>query len=181
DLLRLNFGVYSLHFIQVSLFVVAPALLLSTGGLQDDQLWKVYLPVILASFVLMVPGVIYAEKRRAHRGALLCSVAGLVVVCGLLPAASHHFHTLIVALTGFFVAFNILEALQPSLVSRLAPPAYKGLALGFYNTAQAAGLFSGGALGGWMAGHAGSSAVFIMAAGLALAWLLVSWGLRPLS
>jgi MFS family permease len=181
DLLRLNFGVYSLHFIQVSMFVVAPALLVSTGGLQADQLWEVYLPVILVSFVLMVPGVFYAEKRRAHRGALLCSVAGLVVVCGLLPAASHHFHALVVALTGFFVAFNILEALQPSLVSRLAPPAYKGLALGFYNTSQAAGLFSGGALGGWMAAHAGAPAVFVMAAVLALAWLLVSWGLRPLS
>jgi len=181
DLLRLDFGVYSLHFIQVSLFVVTPALLTRLGGLQADQLWKVYLPIILASFLLMVPGVIYAEKRRAHRGALLCSVAGLVVVCGLLPAASHHFYTLAVALTGFFVAFNILEALQPSLVSRLAPANYKGLALGFYNTSQAAGLFSGGALGGWMAAHAGSPAVFVMAAVLALAWLLVSWGLRPLS
>ena len=180
DLLRLDFGVYALHFIQVSLFVVTPALLARTGGLQANELWKVYLPIILASFVLMVPGVIYAEKRRAHRGALLCCVAGLVVVCALLPAASHHFHALVVALTGFFIAFNILEALQPSLVSRLAPPAYKGLSLGFYNTSQAAGLFSGGALGGWMAAHAGSSAVFLMAAALALAWLLVCWGLRPL-
>jgi len=180
DLLRLNFGVYSLHFIQVSLFVVAPALLVRTGGLQADALWKVYLPIILASFVLMVPGVFVAEKRRAHRGAMLCAVAGLVVVLGLLPMASQHFHALVVALTGFFVAFNILEALQPSMVSRLAPPEYKGLALGFYNTAQAAGLFSGGALGGWVAANAGTPAVFIMAAVLALAWLLVSWGLRPL-
>jgi MFS family permease len=180
DLLRLNFGVYALHFIQVSLFVVAPALLVRTGDLQTDALWKVYLPIILASFVLMVPGVFVAEKRRAHRGAMLWAVAGLVLVLGLLPMASQQFHALVVALTGFFVAFNILEALQPSMVSRLAPPEYKGLALGFYNTAQAAGLFSGGALGGWVAANAGTPAVFIMAAVLALVWLLVSWGLRPL-
>lgn len=178
DLLRLNFGVYCLHFIQVSLFVVSPALLAQAGGLATQELWKVYLPIILVSFVLMVPVVFVAEKRRAHRGALLWCVAGLAAVCALLPAASHGFYPLAVGLTGFFVAFNVLEALQPSLVSRMAPAAYKGLALGYYNTAQAAGLFSGGALGGWMASQAGAAGVFWLAAGLAVAWLVVGWGMK---
>ncbi len=180
DLLRLNFGVFSLHLIQVSLFVVVPALLAHAGGLDARELWKVYLPVILVSFVLMVPVVFLAEKRRAHRGALRASVAWLAVVCALLPAASQGFYTLAIALTAFFVAFNVLEALQPSLVSRVAPPAYKGLALGFYNTAQAAGLFTGGALGGWLASHSGAHAVFAGAAALAVLWLAVTWALRPL-
>ena len=69
DLLRLNFGVFVLHLVQVALFVVAPALLAKAGGLDARELWKVYLPVILVSFVLMVPVVFVAEKRRAHRGA----------------------------------------------------------------------------------------------------------------
>jgi MFS family permease len=181
DLLRLNFGVFSLHLIQVSLFVVTPALLAHTGGLRTDELWKVYLPIILVSFVFMVPAVIAAEKRRAHRGALLYAVAGLVVVCAVLPAASLHFYALVAALALFFVAFNVLEALQPSLVSRVAPASCKGLALGLYNTAQSVGLFAGGALGGWLAAHAGAPAVYAMAAVLALAWLVVSWGLRPLA
>jgi MFS family permease len=180
DLLRLNFGVFVLHLVQVSLFVVAPTLLARAGGLETSALWKVYLPIILISFVLMVPFVFVAEKRRAHRGALLAAVAWLALVCFLLPTASQGFYGLAAGLTGFFVAFNVLEALQPSLVSRVAPPAYKGLALGLYNTAQAAGLFTGGALGGWLAQHAGSSAVFHMAAWLAVAWLVVSWRLRPL-
>ncbi|MNI20772.1 Inner membrane transport protein YajR [compost metagenome] len=181
DLLRLNFGVFVLHLIQVSMFVVVPALLAKVGGLDARELWKVYLPVILVSFVLMVPVVFVAEKRRAHRGALRAAVAGLVLVCALMPAASHGFYTLAIALTGFFVAFNVLEALQPSLVSRVAPQAYKGLALGFYNTAQAAGLFMGGALGGWLAAHSGASAVFIGAAILSAVWLAVTWALRPLA
>jgi predicted MFS family arabinose efflux permease len=181
DLLRLNFGVFVLHLIQVSLFVVVPALLAKVGGLDARELWKVYLPVILVSFVLMVPVVFVAEKRRAHRGALRAAVAGLILVCALLPAASHGFYTLAAALTGFFVAFNVLEALQPSLVSRVAPQAYKGLALGFYNTAQAAGLFAGGALGGWLAAHSGASAVFLAAAVLSAVWLAVTWALRPLA
>ena len=71
------------------------------------------------------------------------------------------------------MVFNVLEALQPSLVSRVAPAAYKGLALGFYNTAQAAGLFTGGALGGWLASHSGANAVFIAAA----AWRCSGWPL----
>ena len=173
DLLRLNFGVFVLHLVQVALFVVAPALLAKAGGLDARELWKVYLPVILVSFVLMVPVVFVAEKRRAHRGALRAAVAGLALVCALLPMASQGFYGFAMALTGFFVVFNVLEALQPSLVSRVAPAAYKGLALGFYNTAQAAGLFTGGALGGWLASHSGANAVFIAAA----AWRCSGWPL----
>lgn len=180
DLLRLNFGVFCLHLIQVAMFVVIPPLFIKEGGLTSAELWKVYLPVILGSFVFMVPAVFVAEKHRAHRAMLRLAVAGLVVVCALLPAASHGFYTLAIALTGFFVMFNVLEALQPSLVSRVAPPELKGLALGFYNTSQAAGLFLGGALGGTLVSRGGPSAVFWAACALSAVWLLVTWGLRPL-
>ena len=180
DLLRLNFGVFCLHLIQVAMFVVVPPLFIKEGGLTSADLWKVYLPVILGSFVFMVPAVFVAEKHRAHRAMLRLAVAGLVVVCALLPAASHGFYTLAIALTGFFVMFNVLEALQPSLVSRVAPPELKGLALGFYNTSQAAGLFLGGALGGTLVSRGGPSAVFWAACALSAIWLLVTWGLRPI-
>lgn len=181
DLLRLNFGVFCLHLIQVAMFVVVPPLFIREGGLDPAQLWKVYLPVILGSFVFMVPAIFVAEKHRAHRGMLRAAVAGLALVCAWLPAASQGFYTLALALTGFFIMFNVLEALQPSLVSRVAPPELKGLALGFYNTSQAAGLFLGGALGGTLVGFGGPSAVFWGACGLSLVWLVVTWGLRPLS
>jgi MFS family permease len=55
----------------------------------------------------------------------------------------------------FFVAFNILEATQPSLISRIAPPHAKGAALGVYNTTQALGLFLGGVIGGVLTKYAG--------------------------
>ena len=179
DLLRLNAGVFCLHAIQIALFVVMPGLLARLGGFAAADLWKVYLPVIGLSFVLMVPVVFVAEKHRAHRNALRGSVAGLVITCLLFVPASTSFLGLAAALTGFFVAFNVLEALQPSLVSRVAPPDLKGLALGFYNTAQAFGLFAGGAMGGWLASR-GTDKVFLSAALLAALWLAVTWGLRPL-
>jgi predicted MFS family arabinose efflux permease len=136
--------------------------------------------VIVASFVLMVPVVFVAEKYRAHRGTLLGAITGLIVVLGLMHWGMGSFDVMVVLLTCFFVMFNVLEALQPSLVSRVAPSGYKGLALGFYNTSQAAGLFWGGGLGGVLAAQAGSGVVFWVVAGLAVVWLMLSWGLKPL-
>lgn len=180
DLLRLNFGVFCLHLIQVAMFVVVPPLFIKLGGLSSAELWKVYLPVIFGSFIFMVPVIFVAEKKRAHRAMLRLAVAGLVVVFAVLPWASHGFYLLAAGLTAFFVMFNVLEALQPSLVSRVAPPELKGLALGFYNTAQAAGLFLGGSLGGILVAWGGAATVFWAACALSALWLLVTWGLRPL-
>ncbi len=46
--------------------------------------------------------------------------------------------------------FNILEASQPSLVSKLAPGNRTDAATGVYNTTQLIGLALGGVAGGWM-------------------------------
>jgi len=176
-LLRLNTGVFILHLIQMALFVVMPGLLARLGGLQTAALWQVYLPVVLLSFALMVPVVLGMEKRRAQTRVLQRAVLGLVLVCLLLwqMASLDSFWGLAATLTGFFLAFNLLEALQPSLVSQAAPPELKGLALGCYNTAQSLGLFMGGAAGGALASTGGVDAVFIGAAVLAAAW----WALLP--
>ncbi|RTZ45386.1 MFS transporter [Candidimonas sp. SYP-B2681] len=178
DLLRLNFGVFCLHFILMAIFIVAPGLLATLGGYDSAHLWEVYLPVILLSFVLMVPAVFYTETRHAHKIAMEIAVAGLVVALALMPLASHSFFAFVTALVGFFIAFNILEALQPSLVSRVAPPEYKGLALGFYNTAQSLGIFTGGVVGGLLASYDRAPAVFLVSAALAFAWFLTARGFR---
>jgi len=174
-LLRLNAGVFILHAIQMALFVVMPGLLARLGGLQTAQLWQVYLPVVLLSFVLMVPVVLKMERHRTQTQVLHRAVLGLMFVCLLLwqMVSLASFWGLAATLTGFFLAFNLLEALQPSLASQAAPPALKGLALGCYNTAQSLGLFVGGAAGGWLAARGGSAAVFSAAAALAAAWWLL--------
>jgi len=140
--------------------------------LQTAALWQGYLPVVLASFALMVPVVLGMEKRRAQTRVLQRAVLGLVLACLLLwqMAALESFWGLAATLTGFFLAFNLLEALQPSLASQAAPPELKGLALGCYNTAQSLGLFVGGAAGGALAAWGGATAVFVVAAVLAAAW-----------
>lgn len=176
-LLRLNFGVFCLHLSQVALFVVVPPLLVELGGIQAQGLWRVYLPVLLISFLFMVPIIFLTEKKRAHPQTLRWCVAGLLLVALGFATSGTQWIWLLVWLTGFFIVFNVLEALQPSLVSRLALPEMKGLALGVYNTTQAMGLFLGGIVGGWLAQSLGQVAVFWAIALLAGTWLVVTWRL----
>ncbi len=178
DLLRLNFGVFVLHGVLMSMFIVMPGLLAQLGGYDSGSLWKVYLPVIGLSFVAMVPAVFYTETRRVHKRALEAAVLLMAITLALMPWFMDAFVGIFVLLVLFFVAFNVLEALQPSLVSRVAPPAFKGLALGFYNTAQSLGVFLGGVMGGLLAQRGGTAQVFWLAAGLSVLWLLTARGMR---
>jgi MFS family permease len=73
----------------------------------------------------------------------------------------------------------VLEATQPSWISKIAPAHAKGTALGVYNTLQSVGLFVGGALGGWLAQHVGPGAVSLLGCGLAVAWLILASGMAP--
>jgi MFS family permease len=174
QLLRLNFGILTLHFIQMAMFVVVPGALIATGGLPVSEHWKVYLPVVLASFVLMLPPIFYAERRARMKPVFVGSVFVLLLAQGGFLYGSGLFNALVANLVVFFVVFNILEASLPSLVSRIAPPQAKGTALGIYNTTQSFGLFLGGAVGGILAQRYGASGVFGVGIALALIWLLIA-------
>jgi predicted MFS family arabinose efflux permease len=177
-LARLNFGVFALHLMQTALWVVVP-LALVANGLAGAEHWKIYLPAVLLSFAVMVPAIIAAERRGKIRPVYAGAVALLVLVqAGLALLGGGPW------LTGFwlllfFVAFNILEALQPSLISRLAPGAAKGAALGIYNTTQSLGLFLGGALGGWLLKHHGATAVHAAGAAIGIIWLVLATRVAP--
>jgi len=184
ELMRLNYGVFALHMTQMAMFVVVPAALVEHAGLPLAAHWKVYLPVVLLSFALMLPPVFAGERRGRMKHVFLGAIALMLLVqLGLWLFMSHggaHWMLLVGLLLAFFVSFNILEACQPSLVSRIAPPAAKGSALGVYNTLQALGLFCGGALGGWLKQHVGASSVFAVGAGLTVVWLIIAASMRNL-
>jgi len=175
DLARLNVGVLALHASQVAMFMVVPAML-TDAGMPLDQHWKVYLPVVLVSFLLMLAPMMAAERYGRVRPVLLGAVALLTAV-QLMFAAVHGLWSIVGVLLLFFVAFNVLEAMQPSLVSRYAAAA-RGAALGIYNTTQAMGLFLGGAVGGWLLKHEGRAAVFLGCAVVLLLWLIIAWSMK---
>jgi len=177
ELLRLNFGVLVLHATQTALFLVVPRLLVD-AGLPVASHWKVYLPVMGLAFVLMVPAIIAAEKRGKMK-AVLVSAIGLVLIGQLLLGSLAHTVVIVSAvLFVYFLGFNILEASQPSLVSKLAPGTRKGAATGVYNTTQSIGLALGGVAGGWLLKHAGASAVFYACSGLLLCWLAIAFNMK---
>ena len=173
QLLRMNFGVFTLHLVQTAMWVLLPAMLVHGGGLAIAEHWQVYLPAVLVSFVIMVPAIIAAEKHGRMKLVFNAAIALLVIVQIGFGFFGGSVYALGFWLMLFFVAFNVLEATLPSLISRLAPAHAKGAALGVYNTTQSFGLFFGGVLGGALAKHSGAQAVWIACAALALCWLVL--------
>jgi MFS family permease len=179
-LLRLDFGVFVLHAVQLSMWMALPAMMVE-AGLDKDHHWYLYLPAVLASFFVMGATLFPLEKRGYLRAVFLWAV-GLVgaVQVGLLFVATHTptLPVLAFLLFAFFCAFNILEASQPSMASRMAPVASRGTALGVYNTLQSLGFFVGGAVGGWVVKTAGAPGLFLLSSLAILAWLGVAWGMQ---
>jgi MFS family permease len=179
QLLRLNFGIFSLHLMQMAMFVVIPSALKTAGNLPLAAHWKVYLPAILASFVLMVPAIIFAERHGRVKEVFIGAIVLLLLTQIGFVFGQDSFSALAGLILSFFVAFNILEASLPSLISRIAPGHARGFALGVYNTTQACGLFLGGWLGGWLTQNVGGGAVFALSSGLAAVWLVLAWSMTP--
>ena len=180
DLIRLNFGVFALYAVQLASWVAIPALLIQAGVASADHGW-VYLPAVLLSFVVMGVTLFPMERRGLLRPLFLgCIVLVMAVQAtwSFLAMSSPPLWSLAILLFLFFCGFNVLEASQPSLASRLAPLGSRGAALGVYNTLQSLGIFAGGAIGGLLIKNLGASGVFTASAALMLAWLGVAWGAR---
>lgn len=179
QLARMNLGVLVLHMMQTALWVVVPSMLVGKGGLATPEHWKIYLPALLASFVVMIPAIIAAEKHGRMKMVFVGAILLLVVVQSGLSMFAGSLEAIAVWLVLFFIGFNIMEALQPSLISRLSPPGAKGAALGVYNTTQSLGLFLGGALGGWLFKNFGASMVHGFCAVIGAVWLLAAMTMTP--
>ncbi len=180
ELLRLDFGILMLHTILTASFVVLPLILRDEAGIAAADHWMVYLPVLLCSVLAMLPLIIQAERKGHTRPVFLFAIALLVVAelgLWLLPVSVA---SVVFMLFVFFTAFNLLEAMLPSLISRVAPADCRGTAMGFYSSAQFAGVFLGGALGGVLHGLYGLHAIFLVSAAGAVLWLLLAFSMsRP--
>ena len=174
ELMRLNLGVFVLNATQVAMFLVVPRLL-EQAGFPLSLHWQIYLSVVLLSFVLMVPILIYGEKKQRIRQVLLIAIIFLIIAEAIFTQAKSVIGTAI-ALLVYFVGFNLLEALQPSLVTRYAKES-KGTALGVYNTTQSIGLFSGALMGGYLMDSHGNLSVFIAGAAMLIGWLIIAWSM----
>lgn len=177
---RLNAGIFFQHFILTATFYVVPMLLLGQvkeGNL--EQQWHFYLPLMVASFVLMMPFIVFAEKKRQMKLIFLIAVLVTGLSQWILVLLSHHWLSLCVLMFFYFVAFNILEATLPSLVSKQAQLTAKGTAMGVYSSCQFLGIFAGGTVAGLIFQFAGSTGIFVCNGLIALVWLVLAFSMKP--
>lgn len=172
QLLRLNFGIFALHAAQMAMFIVVPFAINQSSNMTTNQHWWIYLPVLLLSFVLMVPAIIIGEKRAKLKQVFVAAIVLMLGAQLLFAFSITHFWGIVFSLGAYFIAFNILEATLPSIISKIAPAASKGTAIGVYNTTQSLGVFVGGTAGGFLAHHYNHSAVFIFCSALMAVWLI---------
>lgn len=176
ELLRLNGGILILHALVPCVFLAVPFLIEQQFKWPMAQHWKIYLPVLIGTLILALPLMRIADQGAA-RPLMLAAVATLAVGLGV-AACWPGPVGLITGLSLFFLAFNLLEGLLPSRVSRQAPVDQKGAALGVYATSQFIGQPIGGVLGGWALMHHGPQGVLAVAALLPLIWLTFAYGMQ---
>jgi MFS family permease len=176
---NLNIGIFCQHFILTATFFAIPFIL--SKHIQEGHLtqqWHFYLPLMICSFLLMVPFILLAEKKKHMKTVFLTSILMMTLTQLLLAYTFQNWISLCLLMLVFFSAFNILEAALPSLVSKQAPPKSKGTAMGIYSTSQFLGLFIGGALSGILYQWS-SKGIFLTNALLGLFWLFISQSMKP--
>jgi len=170
QLLRLDFGIFILHMMLTATFVVLPFALRDYADIAVADHWHVYLPVLLISMAAMIPLVIVAEKYRHIKQVYVAAIVAVALGELALSLFYDSVYGVFLALLLFFLAFNVLEALLPSLIAKVAPADKKGTAMGVYSTSQFSGAFIGGLVGGSLYGALGLGAVFLFCAVAALIW-----------
>ncbi|CDZ78055.1 Inner membrane transport protein YajR [Legionella massiliensis] len=177
---RLNAGIFIQHFILTATFYVIPLLLqeqIKQGNL--TQQWYFYLPLMFFSFVFMVPFIILAEKKRQMKIVFFMSVLITSLCQWFLALLGHSWLSLCGLMFFYFIAFNILEATLPSLISKQADTGSKGTAMGIYSSSQFLGIFIGGSTAGLLYQLSSSTGIFICNGLLGLVWLMLTIAMKP--
>ena len=170
DLVALDFSVFSLHLILASGFIVMPILIIENQIVSMIDNWQLYLPAVLLSFIGMIPLIIISERYKKTKYILLLSIFLLIISQIIFFTSDLNFSVFLLTLTIFFVAFNTIEAILPSLLSRTASASKRGLAMGIFSTSQFLGTFIGGAIGGLIYDIYDLNSVFLFTLFVAIIW-----------
>lgn len=177
QLLRLDFGIFTLHFALMCVFLVIPLELRDTAGLAAADHWKLYIPVFILSLAIMLPFLIVAERNRKMKQVFVGAIVTMsLALAGFILAGD--LISLTLALVLFLAGFNLLEASLPSLISKTAKATQKGTAMGVYSSSQFLGAFAGGLAGGAVHGLWGIDGLYMSVIAVLLLWLLLATSMR---
>jgi len=181
ELQRLNLGIFCQHAILTATFFILPLRLnAAMEAHQLSALWHFYLPMLLLAFMAAVPLILFAEKRGQTKLVFLMAVGLIGLSQALLTQNTLPWGGFCGVMFIYFLAFNALEAMLPSLISKRTNPKNKGTAMGVYSSSQFLGIFAGGSLAGLLYQQFGSSSILLVNALVATAWLLVAASMKPL-
>ena len=170
ELITLDLSIFSLHLILAAGFIVMPLLIVENQIVSMAENWHLYLPAIFLSFLGMLPLIVISEKFKKTKYILMLCISLLILSQLIFLNASLNFQLFLVTLTIFFIAFNSIEALLPSLLSRTADTEKRGLAMGIFSTSQFLGTFFGGAIGGLIYDIYDLNSVFLFTIFVAIIW-----------
>lgn len=178
DLNRLHVSVFSLHLLLTAMFIYMPSQLIDMADLPLASHGWVYLPLLLVSLFVAFPSIILAEKYRKMRGIFLTAIGGILLGLLVLIFGFESKYILLLGLALFFIAFNVMEALLPSWLSKSAPIQSKATAMGVNASSQFLGAFFGGLLGGQLLLLNNTALGWGILSAIAILWLLISFGLK---
>ena len=178
DLNRLHVSVFSLHLLLTAMFIYMPSHLIDMADLPLASHGLVYLPLLVLSLFFAFPSIILAEKYRKMRGIFLTAIGGIILGLIILIFGFESKYILLLGLALFFIAFNVMEALLPSWMSKSAPIQSKATAMGVNASSQFLGAFVGGLLGGQLLLLNNTALGWSILTVIAILWLLVSFGLK---
>ena len=177
DLNRLHISVFTLHLLLTAMFIYVPSQLIEVAKLPLSSHGWVYLPLLVVSLFFAFPSIVLAEKYRKMRSIFLTAIGGIILGLLIMIFGFESKYVLIGGLGLFFIAFNVMEALLPSWLSKAAPIQSKATAMGVNASSQFLGAFFGGIIGGQLLLLNNTSLGWSILSAIAIIWLLMSFGL----
>lgn len=178
NVVRLYFGAFMLHLLLTMTFATLP---IYFKQLEISQISSAlyYTATFFISIIVMFIFVGLAEKFYKHRILFLMAIIFLAISYLFLIIYENNNHWFIIfSLAFFFFGFNIMEASQPSLMSRFANKNYRGTIMGVFSSSQFLGASIGGILGSSISGYLGVEYVFYLSFILAALWFAIAWPMQ---
>lgn len=167
SILPFALSVFLLHATMTLLFIVLPGMLVGKFDFGLEHHWQIYVPAMIGSVLMVFPLLRRVAAKEQEYRAIPLAFLSMGAALGLM-SFGWSIAAMLVFSMGFFLAFNLLEASMPSVVSELTGSSGRGRKMGLYTTFQFLGAFAGGVSGGWLLQTSGD-VVTLSAAGLVCA------------
>jgi len=147
NLIRMNITNFLQKGMMTFAFMIIPIVLTKHYGWELTDLWKIYLPAMIAGVFAMGPAAVLAEKKGKFKQILLIGIVFFALSYYLIGNSTTDTYFLI-GVVIFFIGFNMHEPIMQSLTTRFIKVHEKGKVLGVFNSFGYLGTFVGGFVGG---------------------------------